>query len=134
MLSKDLLSTSDTVTDNVLKKLFPPERADHFFQALYGDATEGAYDIALVFKGYTRTTLQFEFHVKQRPNKCLGCNLTFGLPEIFSRHPVINIPQIVREIDRLLNGRGRCTNWQLGMTQVVSKTLHVIPFVILWEK
>ena len=30
-----------------LATLFPPERSNEFFDALFGDADEGAYDIAL---------------------------------------------------------------------------------------
>ena len=38
-------------TEKVLKQLFPAERADAFFEALYGDASEGAYDIVVLFSG-----------------------------------------------------------------------------------
>ncbi|MBW1741692.1 MAG: pancreas/duodenum homeobox protein 1 [Deltaproteobacteria bacterium] len=124
---------NDMFTRDVLQKLFPPGRADQFFDALYGDATEGAFDIALEFKGHSQNKLQFEFHLKQRPDKCLACHLTFGLPEIFSRHPIINTTGLVQEIEQLLNGRARCTNWQLGMTQVVSSELHVIPLTLFLD-
>ena len=36
-------------TDNVLAELFPAERSNDFFEALFGDACEGAYDIKLGF-------------------------------------------------------------------------------------
>jgi hypothetical protein len=121
-------------THDVLKKLFPPNRTDRFFDAIYGDTTEGAYDIRLKFKRHSVNRLQFEFELKQRPGRCLACNLTYGLPEIFSRHPIININGLVQEIDQLLNGRTRCTNWQLGMTQVVSSELHVIPLTIFLDE
>jgi hypothetical protein len=121
-------------THDVLKKLFPPNRTDRFFDAIYGDTTEGAYDIRLKFKRHSANRLQFEFELKQRPGRCLACNLTYGLPEIFSRHPIININGLVQEIDQLLNGRTRCTNWQLGMTQVVSSELHVIPLTIFLDE
>jgi len=75
-------------TQDVLKKLFPEDRADQFFDALFGDAEEGAYDISLEFKGQSQNKLEFEFHLKQRPGKCLACNLTYGLPQVFSRHGV----------------------------------------------
>jgi hypothetical protein len=126
-------SFHDMFTQDVLRKLFPGDRADRFFDALYGDTTEGAYDISLEFKGHSQNKLQFEFHLKQRPDKCLGCNLTYGLPQIFSRHPIININGLVQEIDNLLNGRARCTDWQLGMTQVVSSELHVIPLILFQD-
>ena len=126
-------SFRDMFTRDVLRKLFPGDLADRFFDALYGDTTEGAYDISLEFKGHSQNKLQFEFHLKQRPEKCLGCNLTYGLPQIFSRHPIININGLVQEIDDLLNGRARCTDWQLGMTQVVSSELHVIPLILFLD-
>jgi hypothetical protein len=126
-------SFRDMFTQDVLKKVFPGDLADRFFDALYGDTTEGAYDISLEFKGHSQNKLQFEFHLKQRPEKCLGCNLTYGLPQIFSRHPIININGLVQEIDNLLNGRARCTDWQLGMTQVVSSELHVIPLILFLD-
>lgn len=120
-------------TQDVLKKLFPEDRADRFFDALFGDAAEGAYDISLEFKKYSRNKLRFEFHLKQRRGKCLSCNLTFGLPEVFSRHPVININKIVQEIDQLLKMQAGCTGWQLGSTHEISGKLHVIPLIILLD-
>ena len=60
-------------------------RTDEFFEALYGDAAEGPYDILLKFKGENKNTLHFEFQLKQRPGRCLACNLTYGLPVVFSR-------------------------------------------------
>ena len=36
---------------DVLKQLFPKDRSDQFFDALYGDTEEGAYDISLEFIG-----------------------------------------------------------------------------------
>lgn len=126
-------SFRDMFTQDVLKKVFPGDLADRFFDTLYGDTTEGAYDISLEFKGHSQNKLQFEFHLKQRPEKCLGCNLTYGLPQIFSRHPIININGLVQEINNLLNGRARCTDWQLGMTQVVASELHVIPLILFLD-
>jgi len=117
----------------VMGNLFPKERADQFFDALFGDPDEGAFNISLQFKGYDRNKLLFEFHLSQRPNKCLACNLTAGLPEVFSRHPVINVKGVIREIDRLLDDRGKCADWKLGRTQEVSDECHVIPLVIFFE-
>jgi hypothetical protein len=123
-------SFHDVFTQDILKKLFPEDRSDQFFDALYGDTAEGAYDISLEFKEHSQDRLVFEFHLKQRPNKCLGCNLTYGLPRIFFHHPIININGLVQEIDQLMDQRARCTYWQLGMTQVVSSELHVIPLIL----
>ena len=81
-----------------INELFPKERANQFFEALFGDHAEGAYDIALKFIKHTGNSLQFEFHLTQRPGQCLACNLTAGLPSVFSRHPVINVKGLVGQI------------------------------------
>jgi hypothetical protein len=120
-------------TQTVLKKLFPEDRADRFFDALFGDAEEGAYDISLEFKGQSQNKLEFEFHLKQRPGKCLACNLTYGLPQVFSRHPILNVNGLVQEIDKLLNGRAKCTDWKLSSTREISRQLHVIPLIVSLE-
>ena len=117
-------------TQDALRELFPHERADLFFEGLYGDSSEGAYDINLVFKGQDRDTLEFEFQLEQRPGKCLACNLTYGLPEVFSRHPIINIKGLVREIDQMSDGQWSCTDWRLGITREVSRELHILPLII----
>jgi hypothetical protein len=117
-------------TQRALRELFPHDRADLFFEGLYGDPSEGAYDINLVFKGQDRDTLQFEFQLEQRSGKCLACNLTYGLPEVFSRHPIINIKGLIREIDQILGGQWRCIDWRLGLTREVSRELHILPLII----
>ncbi len=118
------------LTQTDLDRLFPKERSDSFFDALYGDASEGAYDIQLAFKEKRKDALQFEFHLVRRRGKCLACNLTYGLPKVFSRHPVINLKGLVRQIDRLLDGKARCAEWKLGHTLEISRDLHLIPLTI----
>lgn len=113
-----------------LDELFPADRADRFFEALLGDADEGAYDIRLSFKAFEANRLQFELQLHQRPRKCLACNLTYGLPNVFARHPIINIQGVVDAIGRLMDGHGRCTGWKLGNTQEISRKLHVVPLMI----
>ena len=117
-------------TPEALQTLFPPERANAFFDALFGDAEEGAYDIRLVYQGHAANTLTLALELHERPGRCLACNLTYGLPEVFSRHPVINIKGLTAEIDSLLGDKATCTAWKLGTTQTVSKKLHVIPLMI----
>jgi hypothetical protein len=119
-------------SDAVCKKLFPPERSDAFFDALFGDASEGAYDIELKFVGFDQTAkeLHFELNLHERPGRCLACNLTYGLPEVFSRHPIINIKGLVNEIDTLLGDTYQATGWRLRSTRSTSKSLHQIPLVI----
>lgn len=118
-------------TDLNLDELFPKERADQFFEALYGDSSEGAYDIQLVLKGTKDSAILFEFHLKQRPGKCLACNLTYGLPQVFERHPIINLKGLAKEIGERL-GKG-VKGYRLGHTREVSNTLHVIPFEIFFD-
>jgi len=123
-------NAQDIFTQETLQTLFPPERANAFFDALFGDAEDGAYDIRLVFKGQAANTLTLALELHERPGKCLACNLTYGLPEVFSRHPIINIKGLTAEIDALLGDKATCTDWKLGTTQTVSKKLHVIPLMI----
>ena len=119
-------------TDRILEGLFPEQRADQFFEALYGDLEEGAYSISLKFQRYDsiRKILFFELELKERPGKCLACNLTYGLPQVFSRHPIINLKGIVKEIERFLGDGNHCGEWTLGRTQSVSNKLHTIPLTI----
>ena len=117
-------------SQHVLDGIFPSDRADRFFEALLGDASEGAYDIVLACAGETDDRIDFEFQLKQRPGRCLACNLTYGLPEVFMRHPVIDVAGVVRQIDaRMTNGK-RCREWTLGRTREVSRTMHVLPLTV----
>jgi hypothetical protein len=118
------------INQTTLQKIFPADRADHFFEALLGAASEGAYDINLKFIEESDHRLDFEFHLQQRPGKCLACNLTYGLPQVFARHPVIDIKGLVQEIDKNLNGTARCADWKLGATREISRELHIIPLTI----
>lgn len=124
------MSFNHIFTDHILKNMFPPTRTDEFFEALYGDASEGPYDILLKFKGENKNTLHFEFELKQRAGRCLACNLTYGLPAVFSRHPIINVAGVVHEIALLLDGQRRCESWQIGHTKVLSNEVHAIPLVL----
>lgn len=117
-------------TPEALARIFPPGRADEFFEALFGDASEGAYDITLAYLGYQPAdrTLQFELQLHERPGKCLACNLTYGLPEVFSRHPLLNIKGVTDELAALLGEHVR--KWRFGTTQSRSSQLHVIPLTV----
>jgi hypothetical protein len=122
-------------SDDVLKQIFPDNRANQFFEALYGDISEGAYTIGLKFQkvDLAGKALLFDLELNELPGKCLACNLTYGLPEVFSRHPVINIKGIVKEIEALLGDKAKCLDWRLGRTQPVSNKLHTIPLMIRLE-
>ena len=115
-----------------LRELFPQERTDAFFDALFGDASEGAYDIELSFDGYDRAArnLRFLLNLRERPGCCLACNLTSGLPEVFARHPVIDLKGLVRDIEGRLGGEMVCGDWRLGRTVQQDNALHSIPLEI----
>lgn len=123
-------ATDNQFTQDALDKIFPADRADRFFEALFGDAEEGAYDIHLVYRGAANDRIGFEFHLKQRAGKCLACNLTYGLPDVFLRHRVIDVADVVRQIDSMMTNGKKCKEWKLGRTQEISRALHVIPLTI----
>jgi hypothetical protein len=119
-------------TKDVLEDLLPPQLSDDFFEALYGDVDEGAYDISLSYTSYEpeQKILLFDLKLLERPDKCLSCNLTFGLPQVFSRHPIINIKGIVEKIDTMLGTDVNCIGWELGSTQTPASNTHIIPLTI----
>lgn len=128
--------TTDTYreifTDTVLADLFPSGRANEFFEALYGDIEEGSYDISLAYEGMSpdQQGLRFQLNLSERPGKCLACHLTHGLPEVFTRHPIINVAGLVAKIDEHLGDKGSCGAWQLGSTETISRQLYAVPLLI----
>jgi len=116
--------------EETLKNLFPEDRADRFFEALYGDAAEGAYDIRLRFNDFRANRLEFFFDLVRRPGKCLACNLTYGLPQVFDRHPVIDLAGLAKNIEQHLRGNHRIRHWELGETREVTRDLHSVPFTV----
>jgi len=120
---------TETFSPKTLSRLFPPGRADSFFDALFGDAEEGAFDIGLIYSGCEGEKLNFELQLRQRPGKCLACHLTRGIPEVFLRHPVIDIGGLVREIGELA-GTSAEPEWRLGQTREISRELHVVPLTV----
>ena len=120
-------------TSRITLELFPEKRTNQFFDALFGDENEGAYNISLKFIKHSEKTLHFEFQLKQKPGKCLSCSLTYGLPQVFQRHPIINIKGIIAEIEHVLDHKARCVSWKLGNTREVSSQCHTIPFSVFLE-
>ena len=118
------------LTTEVLQDMFPKERSNDFFEALFGDADEGAFDIELRYRGSNEKQLTMELLLHERPGRCLACNLTQGLPQVFSRHPVINIKGVVEKLDELLGESTSFGEWSLGYTEQPSRSLHVIPINI----
>lgn len=120
----------EVFNEESLSKLLPETRSDEFFEALYGDASEGAYDISLAYVKADDKIVEFELQLKQRPGKCLACNLTYGLPEVFSRHPLINIKGIVSEIERMMGNDVPISGWKIGHTREKSRQLHTVPLIL----
>ncbi|MEH0019467.1 MAG: pancreas/duodenum homeobox protein 1 [Desulfobacter sp.] len=123
----DQMDLNRIVTQDFLDTLLPPEKSDQFFEALYGDAAEGAYDIRLAPVSISRDRIVLAFNLTQRPGKCLVCSLTYGLPNVFSRHPLINIKGMVDAMDK---AGVRVKNWRLGDTEESSASLHTIPLYL----
>ncbi|MEJ2057631.1 MAG: pancreas/duodenum homeobox protein 1 [Desulfofustis sp.] len=123
-------SLKDIFTAEACAELLPADTADRLFDALFGDASEGSYDLEIQYRTNNNETLLFDILLHERPGHCLACNLTYGLPEVFSRHPVININGIVEKINDKLGDRGQTGVWKLGATTQQSQTLHAIPLVI----
>lgn len=118
-------------TRDRLDVLFPLERSDAFFEALYGDAGEGAYDIRLAFHAEEDTVLRFYFELHRRPGRCLACNLTTGLPKVFERHPVINLHGLVEALGREAGWPVEAIWWNIGATEPVSEALYRIPLALM---
>jgi hypothetical protein len=114
-------------SSEVLNEIFPSEKSDEFFEALFGDREEGAYDISLKFREKKDNELIFDFSLDQRPGKCLVCSLTYGLPKVFIKHPVININEVVNRIASKIGKSEPNFEWQLGNTISISREKHLIP-------
>mgnify|MGYP003585165982 CR=1 FL=1 len=115
-------------TPEFLDEVFPPSRTDAFFEALFGDAEDGAYDIRLRFEKQSPKELSFAFQLHQRPGMCLACNLTYGLPQVFTRHPVLAVAKLAQALGERIGQAP--ASWALGSTREISRSLHVIPFTI----
>ncbi|MCK5070224.1 MAG: pancreas/duodenum homeobox protein 1 [Desulfocapsa sp.] len=126
----DKSSIDSLFTPETLQQLFPKDRTSDFFEALFGDADEGAYEIELGYGGVNNNSLTMELKLHERPGCCLACNLTQGLPQVFSRHPVINVAGIVSDVDKLLGEDINCGEWSLGYTEQRQKEMHIIPINI----
>ncbi|MCW7754332.1 pancreas/duodenum homeobox protein 1 [Desulfobotulus sp. H1] len=119
---------STIFTPEKMKNLFPEDRSNSFFDALFGDPEEGAYDISLTFRGEgAEDVLDFAFVLEQRPGKCLVCSLTYGLPDVFMRHPVINVKGLVSDLVAAIGENAQCKSWELGPTREISRSSHEIP-------
>ncbi len=119
-------------TPPLLLEMFPTDRSNQFFEALYGDIEEGVYDISLEYEGYSPQdqALHFLFKLTERPGKCLACHLTYGLPEVFARHPLIGVAELVKEINQRLGDLADCGDWRLEPTRTISRKIYGVPLTI----
>jgi hypothetical protein len=113
-----------------LDELFPESRTNDFFEALFGEAEEGSYTIRLRFEEAQGSSLRFLFELHQRPGKCLACNLTTGLPHVFTRHPIIDAKGTAHALCDMLPAPAACETWEIGPTRQYSSSLHAIPLTI----
>lgn len=117
------------LSQDKLNELFPASKSDDFFEAVYGGAEEGAYDIALVSRGISADHADMAFELRRRPGQCLKCSLTYGLPEVFKRHPLIGMDRLAQNIASALGWEG-APDWRLFPVEEINDDLHIIPFVL----
>lgn len=122
--------TNIPLTQAALDAIFPAERTAAFFDALYGEAEEGAYDIRLLLREAEAGRVLLAYELRRRPGKCLVCSLTYGLPQVFQRHPVIDLAGTVKEVGRLMGWPPESVQWTLGRTEEHDSALHRIPLEI----
>ena len=116
------------ITSEFLDGLFPAEKTEAFFDALFGGAEEGAYDIVLRPRTESDDSVTLAFELHQRPGKCLVCSLTYGLSGVFKRHPIINAEGLAKAVAEKMGWSGYA--WEIGSTHEESSALHWIPFRI----
>jgi hypothetical protein len=124
------VKAADIFTTEWAGMVFSPERTDDFFEALFGGAEEGAYTISLRFLAEQGNSYTFAFDLTQRPGKCLSCNLTYGLPQVFSRHPVLNVKGVAEAVAVALGKDPAGVAWKLEATREESSARHSIPFIV----
>lgn len=125
-----MTNATSPLTEAFLLELFPAERTNAFFDALFGDAEEGAYTIVLTARECTPTSVRLAFELHQRTDKCLVCSLTYGLPQVFQRHPVINVAGVVKGVADRMGWPLDKVKWELGRTEEHGAHLHCIPLKI----
>ena len=125
----------EKITDSFLKTIFPSGKDNEFFEALYGGAEAGAFDISLHIQGFNPSSniLNLEFRLTERPGMCMACNLTYGLPQVFMRHPVINAAGIAEGVSKELSPEWKVKDWRLGSTIASNPKVNIIPFIINLE-
>ncbi len=120
----------ELMTPQFLESVFPAQRSRDFFEAFYGDSEDSHFDIQLGFEEFRNSELRLSFELIQRPGKCLACNMTYGLPHVLERHPIINVKGIVQDIASALDTNSSRVKWTMGSTLTRSSELHTIPLII----
>ncbi len=117
--------------ETLIRSLLPKEKIEEFFEAFYF-GEEPAYELELGLRGWEpeKRLLTLELRLKARPGKCLACNLTSGLPEVFKRHPILNLAKVAEEAVKKLGDGYELESWDLGWTEQITRDLHVIPLII----
>ncbi len=115
-----------------LSLLFPPGRDDEFFEALYGGAEDGAFDIRLTLEGVREEAgeVVLAFTLTERPGKCMACSLTYGLPPVFERHPIINLKGILDGVSQRLAPDWKVEGYKIGATAPKAPKVNIIPLAI----
>ena len=116
------------ITQDFLQGLFPPSKTDQFFDALFGGAEEGAYTIRLSPRQESDEAVDIAMELHQRPGKCLVCSLTYGLPDVFRRHPIINARGIAEAVAKKMGWESH--EWAIGPTREEGQSMHWIPFQV----
>lgn len=119
-----------SITQEQFDEIFPIERTNDFFEALFGDADEGAYNIRIEPGTESDDRVECVFALHQRPGRCLVCQLTHGLPHVFERHPLINADGLAKQIAMLKGWNPESVKWSIGETMQHSRALHTIPFIV----
>ncbi len=116
------------ITQEFLDELFPHSRNDEFFEALFGDPDDGAYDIKLALKSEDENELLLDYQLHVREDQCLACNLTSGLPNVLKRHPIIAAEKTAQALaDKM---QWQSFSYEIGETNQLSDELHTIPLTI----
>lgn len=120
---------TNCIPQEKLDEIFPATKSDEFFEAIYGGAEDGAYDIVLTCDNITGAKAVLAFELRRRPGQCLKCSLTYGLPDVFKRHPLLNVAGVAGQIAARL-GWEAGYKWELRPVREISDDLHIIPFIV----
>lgn len=130
------MAVYDVFTSECPNDLFPIQRTNDLFGVLSGDAEEEACDIRLVVDPEEGDDgeLHFYFELRQYTGRCLVCNLTYSLPQVFGRHPIINLKGLVSDIASHAGWEPGDVRWHAGTMGSLSGVLYRTPLVPIQNK